>query len=457
MSNKAKRQVKHKRSELMIVNPDAAGIDISSTMHQVCVPEDRDANHNRCFSSYTQDLHSIARWLKECNIKTVAMESTGIYWVQLFLLLQEYGFEVILVNAKHIKNIADKKTDVVDARWIMLLHSYGLLTPSYQPDNSTREFREYMRQRESLIQSASKEVLHMQKALEQMNIKVHKVISDILGKSGMAIVEAILKGVYDAKRLAELADPRVKAKKEDIIKSLEGNWSKSQLFILRQSYDLYMFYQSAIAQCDKQVQQYLTDLIKINETDPKVTEATGIEKKKTSIKKKQKNGLGFDPHIYLKEAFGVDITQIPGISSLNAMKLLSELGPCFYTKFDESRNFCSWANLVPNNKISGGKILSSRIGRKKNKIGQVFRLAAYTVSKSNSPIGDFFRRVRSRRSYGQAVVAVANKLAKIFYIMVKNQKEYNADLLKGDNKKLLERQIAYAKRKIQMLENQLAA
>jgi transposase len=287
MAKKAQNQIKNNQSELMIVNPDAAGIDISSTVHQVCVPVNRGKDNNRCFGSFTSDLHAIAKWLKECNIKTVAMESTGIYWVQLFLVLQEYGFDVLLVNAKHIKNIGEKKTDIVDAHWIMLLHSYGLLKASYQPDNNTRELREYMRQRETLIQSASREVLHMQKALEQMNIKVHKVISDILGKSGMAIIEAILKGIRNPKILAEFADIRIKASKEEIIKSLEGNWTKSQLFILRQSHELYQFYKSRIEQCDLQIQEYLKDL-QIANTPIKEQGINTSSEKKSPVQKESK-------------------------------------------------------------------------------------------------------------------------------------------------------------------------
>jgi len=457
MLKKAKLQIKSKRAQIDMINPDAAGIDISSTEHQVCVPQDRCKDYNRCFGCYTSDLHSIAKWLKECNIKTVAMESTGIYWVQLFLVLEEYGFEVLLVNARHIKNIGGKKTDVSDAEWIMTLHSYGLLRASYQPDIETREVREYMRQRETLIQSASREVLHMQKSCEQMNIKLHKVISDILGKSGMSIIEAILKGIRDPTELAQLADPRVKATKEEIIKSLEANWSNSQLFILKQSYELYLFYKSRIEQCDLQIQEYL-EALQINAQKKVVTVSTTQgEKKKRKAKKLRKNDLTFDANKYLIEVLGVDLTKIPGLDCLSVTKLLSELGPRFYEKFESAKQFCSWANIVPNTKISGGRQISSKVPRKKSKVGQVFRFAAYTLSNAKSPLGEYFRKIYARRCYGQAIVAVANKIARIFYKMVKENKEYNEELLRVNDKKNLERQIAYAKRKIQILENQLAA
>jgi hypothetical protein len=388
------------------------------------------------------------------------MESTGIYWVQLFLMLQEYGFDVILVNARHIKNIGEKKTDVVDAHWIMMLHSYGLLRPSYQPDLHTRDLREFMRQRDTLIKSASREVLHIQKALEQMNIKVHKVISDITGKSGMAIVGAILQGERDPIKLAELADKRIEATKEEMIMSLEGMWQNSQLFILQQSYDSYYFYKSRIEQCDSKIEEHLNLLQPIANPEPEPTGASTNQKKKNirpKQKKCQKNKLLFSAHQHLINAFGVDVTQIPGFNTLSVTKLLGELGPLFYEEFEEAKNFCSWANVVPNNKISGGRLLSSKVPKKKNKVGQIFRIAANTLNRSKCPIGDYFRKIRARRSYGQAVVAVANKLARIFYTMVKQQQEYNEELMKIKDDKFLIRQIINARKRLQMLENQLAA
>ena len=223
MSKKAKILKKDKERELLIVNPDAAGIDISSTEYQVCVPENRDKDYNRKFDSFTCDLHAIARWLKQCHIETIALEATGIYWVQIFLLLQDYGFDVILVNAKHIKNIAGKKTDVVDASWIQILHSYGLLEASFQPDNYTRQLRNITRHRESLVHTAARSAQHMQKALEMMNIKVHKVISDILGKSGIAIIKDILSCQRNALQLALNADSRIKATKK---KNSSNHWKE---------------------------------------------------------------------------------------------------------------------------------------------------------------------------------------------------------------------------------------
>ena len=257
MAKKAQKMKKGKRSELLIVNLNAAGIDIASTEYQVCVPEDRDSDPNRRFEAFTCDLHSIAQWLKQCAIETVAMEATGIYWVQLFMVLQEEGFDVVLCNAKHVKNIAEKKTDYVDASWIQMLHSYGLLKESFQPENQIRQLKDLMRHRERLIQRMSQDILRIQKALEMMNIKLHKVLSDIKGKSGISIIEAIAQGERNLETLANLVDKKVQASREEIIKSLEGNWNDAQLFILKQSLCAYNFSQKQLDELDLSIEQVL--------------------------------------------------------------------------------------------------------------------------------------------------------------------------------------------------------
>lgn len=243
--------------KLKIVNPNAAGIDIAYGEMQVCVPEDRDGESNRCFGSFTCDYEEIASWLKACGITTVAMESTGSYWVGLYFFLEEKCFDVLLANAKDVKNVSGKRTDEADAEWIMLMHSYGLLKPSFHPDAAARSIRELARHRDNMLRSASKEVQHMQKSLVLMNIKVDTVISDILGKSGKAIIEAILNGNHDPKSLVQLVDPRCKASKETIEKSLEGTWDAVHLFELKQSYDLYKYIHTQIADCEAEMDRLL--------------------------------------------------------------------------------------------------------------------------------------------------------------------------------------------------------
>jgi hypothetical protein len=253
---------KSPKKALQQINEDAAGIDIGSTFHYVAVPEDRAEQPVRRFESFTSDLHELAHWLKECGIRTVAMESTGIYWVQLFLILEQEGFEVYLVNARHIKNVSGRKSDVLDChgvarRWIQQLHSYGLLNASFQPDEITRSLRGYMRHRKNLTQSYASQVLHMQKAFEQMNVKLHNVLSDITGKSGMVIIQAILAGERDAQQLAQLVNSKVKSSQEELVKSLQANWQDAPLFELKQAYELYLCYKEKIAECDVEIEKAL--------------------------------------------------------------------------------------------------------------------------------------------------------------------------------------------------------
>jgi transposase len=453
MAKKAQKMKKGKRSELLIVNPNAAGIDIASTEYQVCIPEDRDAEPNRRFEAYTCDLHSIAQWLKQCNIETIAMEATGIYWVQLFMVLQEYGFDVVLCNAKHIKNIAEKKTDYVDASWIQLLHSYGLLRESFQPENQIRQLKDLMRHRERIIQRMSQDILRIQKALEMMNIKIHKVLSDIKGKSGFSILQAIVDGERRPSILAELVHHSVKASREEIIKSLEGNWNDAQVFILKQSFNAYRFALTQMEELDQSIEQLLIAYSEI---------ASNSKNKKTivrALKRKQPQGnvFHFDAEQYSHNILGVNITRIPGISSLTAIKLISELGRDFSLKFPSYKHFCSWCNTAPNNKISGGKLLSSKIPKRKNFVGQTFRVAANTLSKSKGYLGDYFRRIQFRSGYNQAVIAVAHKLARIVYHMVKMGVEYDESIERAKNLKLLDFKRKSLQKRLLKIELELSA
>jgi transposase len=452
MAKKAQKMKKGKRSELLIVNPNAAGIDIASTEYQVCVPEDRDAEPNRRFEAYTCDLHSIAKWLKQCYIDTVAMEATGIFWVQLFMVLQEYGFDVVLCNAKHIKNIAEKKTDYVDASWIQMLHSYGLLKESFQPDNQVRQLKDLMRHRERIIQRMSQDILRIQKALDMMNIKVHKVLNDIKGVSGLRILDAIVGGERKPSVLADLVHHSVKASREEIIKSLEGNWNDAQLFILKQSMNAYRFALTQIEELDKSIEQLLIAYSKVGGNSKNNKPIVRALKRKSL----QGNTFHFDAEKYSNDIFGVNITRVPGISSLTAIKLVSELGRDFPLKFPSYKHFCSWGNTAPNNKISGGKVLSSKIPKRKNFVGQALRVAANTLSKNKGYLGDYFRRIQSRSGYNQAVIAVAHKLARIVYHMVKMGVEYDESIDRAKNIKMLESKRIYLQKRLLKIESELS-
>ncbi len=430
-----------KRAKVGMINPDAAGIDIGGTFHFVAVPADRSETPVRRFGSFTKDLHDLAKWLKECQIKTVAMESTGIYWLQLFLVLEEYGFEVFLVNAQHVKNVSGRKTDVLDCQWIQQLHSYGLLSASFQPDDMIRTLRGYMRHRKNLTQAYSTQILHMQKAFEQLNIKLHNVITDITGKSGQLIIKEILAGERDPERLALLAAGRVKASKEEIVLSLEGNWKEEPLFELRQSYELYLIYKQKITECDIQIQKHMEELAGEND----VRKCQEIPRRVYS-----KNRLNFNASPYLKDLVGVDLTKIFGISELSAMEIISEVGVDM-TKWPSERHFTSWLNLCPNNRISGGRLLKNKRIKSKNKAGQAFRMAAYALQRSDHYLGVFYRRMKSKGGAMFATKATARKLAIIFYRMVKSGSEFNPISVDEYERVYKDRKLVYLKKQASKL------
>lgn len=416
-----------------LTRPNAAGIDIASNMHYVAVPADRDEQCVRKFGSFTQDLHDMAHWLKLCKIDTVAMESTGVYWIQPFLVLEEYGFEVFLVNAKHIKNVSGRKSDVKDCQWIQQLHSYGLLNRSFQPEDLIRELRTYIRHRKDLTHGYSSQVQLMQKAFEQMNIKLHNVLSDITGKSGLLIINAILGGERDASVLAELADKNVKASKEDIFKSLQGIWRQDNLFELKQAYELYLFYKEKIKACDIQIESVLKQ----------IADSTGHQISKTNSRKVSgKNKFNFDASSYLNSMVGVDLTDIFGISEITAINILSETGTDL-SKWPSEKQFTSWLNLAPNTRISGGKNLKSKRIKKKNHAGQAFLMAASSLKASNNWLGEFYRRIKSKSGAPTAIKATARKLAIIFYKMVRFNQQFKPLDIQEYNQYFKERRLKY--------------
>ncbi len=423
-----------------IVNPNAAGIDIASKEHYVAVPQDRTEQHTRSFLSFTRDLHELADWLKDCGVDTVVMESTGVYWVHLFTILEEQGFQVHLVNARHVKNVPGRKSDICDAQWLQQLHSFGLLRGCFQPDNLTRELRSYIRQRKQIIQDMSTQTQRMQKALEQMNIKVSHVIRDIHGKTGRAIIKAIIKGERSALRLAENRDPRIQCSEEVLIKSLEGNWREEQLFNLKMAFDHYLFLETQLQQYDAESEKVVQKMQNNSKADIK---------KKAKTSSKYKHRPDFDVANYMYQILGVDVTQINGVSDVTVLTVLSETGVDLKNKFPSEKQFLSWSNLVPDNKISGGKVLSSKVRKRKNKAGQAFRDAASSLWRSSSPLGDYLRRKKAKSGSRQAVIATARKIASIYYCMVTNKVEF-------DSKKIQHNTEKYLSKKVRSLEKRLA-
>ena len=448
MAKLATKRKTGKGLRLEVVNSNAAGIDISPKEMQVCVPVDRDENSNRKFGVYTEDLNNIVEWLKSCHIDTVAMESTVVYWLPIFRVLKDSGFDVILVNASDVKNYSGRKTDASDAEWLMMLHSYGLLKPCFQPENIARTMRSLIRHRDNLIHSATREVLHLQKAMEQMNLKLDNVFSDILGKSGQAIIKAILDGERDPKKLSTLADSRCKTSKEEIEKSLQATWDEEHLFEMKQSDSLYQTYQQLIMECDTKINEIATRYAAM-------VDAPKVQLLRSEKRNAKKNLIGFDVEKAAYELWGVNVMRIPGMSRGSLMRLLGELGADFTEKFPTVKHFVSWANLVPNNKISGGALLSSKVPKKKNPVGIVFRQAANTLKAAKCPLGDYFRHMRAKGGYLQAMVATGKKLATIFYTMIQCKIEYDEDVYRKHRKTELQNKVLYLQKRLQRMKLEL--
>jgi transposase len=401
---------------LTVINPDAAGIDVHSNMHMVCVPADREADPVRQFGANTADLQEIVAWLKNCRVKTVALESTGVYWIPLFELLESEGFEVNLVEPGQLSRCgARPKTDVLDAQWIQRLHSYGLLRASFRPPDSVLALRAYWRQRLMQVRYAAYHVQHMQKALEQMNVKLTEVVSDITGLTGMSIIEAILNGQRDPVKLAKLRDERCRHSADEIALALEGTWRTEHLFELRQAHELYQFHHQKITECDQQVQAELATFAN------RAAEKTHSGKQRKRGRKS--NDVRFDATGPLFRALGVDLTLIEGIDVGTALVILAEIG-VDVSRFPTEKHFASWLRLCPPQDQSNQT--KRRRGHRKgtHRVTIALRMAARSVGKTMTPLGMFYRRIRSRIGGLGAVKATAHKLACVVYRMLKYGEEY---------------------------------
>jgi transposase len=399
----ARKRIKNfKKVTLPVLHSDAAGIDIGATEIYVAVPPDRDSESVRMFGTFTRDLQALADWLQQTGIRTVAMESTGVYWIPLMQILESRGFEVYLVNAKHVRNVPGRKTDVSDCQWLQYLHSVGLLRPSFRPAQEICAVRSLWRHRETLVELATCHVQHMQKALDQMNLQIHHVISDITGLTGLAIIGAILDGERDTRKLALLRDPRIRASHETIAKSLEGDYQQEHLFTLRQSVELYQQYRKKILECEDE------------------SPAKDSVKKCKVMKPAQALTLRNEGYRIL----GVDLTTIPGISVLHVQTILAELGPD-HSKFRNAAAFSSWMGLCPDNDISGGKVLRSGTRKVKNRIALALRMAAQSLQQSQTSLGEFYRRMRTRLGAPKAITAAAHKLARIVFHLLTTKEPYD--------------------------------
>lgn len=412
-TKKSKREVE--LNSLEQINLDAAGIDIGAEEIWVCVPSARSEEAVRRFDTFTAALYDVADWLLKCKVTTVAMESTGVYWIPIYEILQACGLEVCLVNARATKNVSGRKSDALDCQWIQQLHTYGLLAASFRPPADVCVLRTYVRQREALLQQRARQIQHMQKALHQMNLKLTTVISDITGVTGMQIIRAILAGEHTPTLLAGFRHPNCKRSAEEIAKALTGNYLPQHIFTLRQAVGAYDFFTEQLAACDKELEHHYAVF------EPQVDiVAEPLPEKGT---RRQHNQPDFDLRTFLYLTCGVDLTAIDGIDVLLAQDILAEIGTDM-SNWKTVKHFASWLGLAPNNRSSAGKVKSRHTTKTKNRANTAFRIAAQAVSRSQSALGAFYRRIRAKHGAPVAITATAHKIARIVYHMLKHRTPY---------------------------------
>lgn len=428
MKKHKKAKTKSKASSpLHQPEPNAAGIDVGANEIWVAVPPDRLEESVRRFGAFTRELKALVQWLLDCGITTVAMESTGMYWIPLYQLLADSGIKVCLVNARHVKNVPGRKSDVRDCQWLQYLHSVGLLRASYRPDQAVCAARSLYRYRQKLLIQSAQHVQHMQAALDQMNIKLHHVIDDLTGMTGMAIIESILSGERDPRQLAKHRDRRIKASQETILKALEGDWRSEHLFVLRLGWENWRQAQGQIQKCDHQLLDYTRQLeacttiaepVKIMRLSPQLaTSSAALSRPSKTRNKTSKNQPEGPWREELLRCFGVDLTAIPGVSVLTGITLLTELGNDL-SAFKTAHHFSSWLCLCPDNETSASKVLRRATRRSQSRVRQALRMAASTLYRDKSSLGDKFRRFRAKLGAPKAITAMAHQLARIIWHLI---------------------------------------
>ncbi len=427
------------RAELAPLNPHAAGLDIGAEEIWACVPADRDPQSVRAFGTFTPDLTALAQWLAQCQITTVAMESTGVYWIPIYELLEARGFAVYLVNARHLKHVPGRKSDVQDCQWIQRLHSYGLLTASFRPAEEMRVLRAYLRQRAMLVEHRAAHIQHMQKALQQMNLQLTQVLSDITGTTGIAIMRAVVAGERDPQVLARFRHGRCQASEAEIAKALTGHYRPEHVFALKQALALYDFYTAQVQECDTSIEQHYTAIKPVYEQEPP---PLGPSPKPNSH---AKNAPAFDVRVCLYRILGIDVTAMEGLEASSAQVLLSEIGTDM-SKCPTEKHFASWLGLAPHNDISGGRVLRSHPLKVRNRAGQVLRLAAQALGRTQTALGSYYRRLRARKGPQQAVTATAHKLARMLYHLLKYREPYHPPSQEAYAQHYRQRQIRHLKR-----------
>lgn len=422
-------------AKLEVVHPHAAGIDIGATEHYVCVPAQSVVQGNpnvRVFAAFTEQLDELIKWLKACGVTTVAMESTGVYWIALHQKIETAGLEVLLVDARRVRHVPGRKTDLQDCQWIQQLHAFGLLNGAFRPEDGICQIRSYMRHRGNLIHTAAEQIQHMQKALQQMNILLHHVVSDLDGDTGLRIVDAILAGERNPEELVKLRDPRIKRSTvEEMKAALRGDWRPEHLFVLQQALAAYRFCQGQIKECDVALEALLKELVAALPAAPSAgvptpaakEEETKGAKKKTRKRRHQGNAPKTDLLPHLNALCGVDLTQTLGVNVLGALVLVSEIGVDM-SRWPNEKAFGAWLGLCPNHKISGGRILSNQSRHVVNRAATLLRMIALAVGKTDTVLGHFYRRIRGRAGAPKAITATARKLACLIYHLLKHKEPY---------------------------------
>lgn len=446
MKRKSKRRSRteeaHPFRGLSQVNPNAAGVDIGAEEIVVCVPGPENTQIVKTFGNYTADLQAIGRWLQEHGVKTVAMESTGVYWIPLFEELERQGFECLLISSRSLRRVAGRKSDITDAQWIQTLHTYGLLEGSFRPQGDLVALRTLLRHRSQLVEHRSPHILHMQKALLQMNVQLSQAVTDVTGLTGQKIIRAILTGERDPQTLAALREPGCKKSAEEIGKALTGTWREEHLFVLQQSVQLYDFYTQQIQACDEEIER----LYGLTRPDWDGGEVQPLTKRKKNSHSKNLPHHAEEIRKHLKRISGVDLSLVDGFGVSLAQTVIMEVGTDM-NKFPDEKHFCSWLGLAPKHEISGGKILKNKTLKTKNRAGQAFRMAANSVKQAECVFGVFYRRLRARLGPSQATVATAHAIARVVYRMLKYQVEYEPLNVNEYQRQYEAQQIKYLKKR----------
>lgn len=401
------------------VNPNSAGIDVGNAEHYVAVPVGRDAQPVQKFGSFTADLYRMVKWLLDCRVQSVVMQATGVYWIALYQVLEEHGLQITVTNARYTKMLPGRKSDVQECQWLQKLHTFGLLTPSFRPTEEFRVLRSYMRHRENLVAAMGMCIQHIQKALTEMNVQLANVLSDISGKSGMAILRAMVAGEHDSYQLAARCDRRVQASRQEVAQSLEGNWRAELLFIVEQNLNLYDYYGQQVTECDEKIEAHL----RVMNCKLEAADTALAAPRRAHMQPKRKHIPQFDLRTYLYRISGVDLTQIDGIGVQVAQTILSEVGVDM-SKWRTEKQFASWLGLSPDNQITGGKVIKRGTKKVVNRASTALRLAAQSLQRSESYLGAKFRRLRARLGAPKAITALANHLAKLVYRMLRFGQQY---------------------------------